>query len=106
MGCHHNVSLLSVPCNLVRLLLQVFDQNRMGSATPMQSPTDTHMTTPGSVANDAEREPSGCGLGLNVDVMVCRAEWYYHVGAYQVHAHLYSFVPCSCPTAINKYALC
>ena len=46
------------------------------------------MTTPGSVAKEAEREPPGCGLGLNVDVMVCRAEWYYHVGAYQVNMHV------------------
>ena len=50
----------------------------------MQSPGDTHMTTPGSVSQEAEREPSGCGLGANVDVLVCRAEWYYHMGAYQV----------------------
>ncbi len=50
----------------------------------MQSPSDTHMTTPGSVTQEAGREPSGCGLGANVDVLVCRAEWYYHVGAYQV----------------------
>jgi len=54
----------------------------------MQSPSDTHMTTPGSVSHEAEREPSGCGLGANVDVLVCRAEWYYHVGAYQVRACL------------------
>lgn len=72
----------------ILLVLQVFDHNRTGTATPMQSPTDTHMTTPGSVANEAEREPPGCGLGLNVDVMVCRAEWYYHVGAYQVSVHV------------------
>ena len=52
----------------------------------MQSPSDAHMTTPGSVSHEAEREPSGCGLGANVDVLVCRAEWYYHVGAYQVRA--------------------
>ena len=56
----------------------------MGTATPMQSPSDTHMTTPGSVSQDDGRESSGCGLGANVDVLVCRAEWYYHVGAYQV----------------------
>lgn len=75
-------------------MVQVFDQSRMGTATPMQSPTDTHMTTPGSVANEAEREPPGCGLGLNVDVMVCRAEWYYHIGAYQVTMHVCS-INCS-----------
>ena len=56
----------------------------------MQSPSDTHMTTPGSVSHEAEREPSGCGLGANVDVLVCRAEWYYHVGAYQVRACILS----------------
>ena len=50
------------------------------------------MTTPGSVANEAEREPPGCGLGLNVDVMVCRAEWYYHVGAYQVNLDVCSII--------------
>ena len=60
----------------------------------MQSPSDTRMTTPGSVSQEGEREPSGCGLGANVDVLVCRAEWYYHVGAYQVNnmspsAHLH-----------------
>ncbi|KAL0042944.1 hypothetical protein WJX79_004643 [Trebouxia sp. C0005] len=60
-----------------------YDHSRMGTATPMQSPSDTHMTTPGSVSHEGEREPSGCGLGANVDVLVCRAEWYYHVGAYQ-----------------------
>ena len=65
-------------------MLQIFDQSRKGSATPMQSPTDTPMTTPGAVTNDTDHEPSGCGLGLNVDVMVCRAGWYYHIGAYQV----------------------
>lgn len=72
-------------------MVQVFDQNRTGTATPMQSPADTQMTTPGSVASEAVREPSGCGLGLNVDVMVCRAEWYYHVGAYQVcvYSHIW-----------------
>lgn len=59
------------------------DHTRLGTATPMQSPSDTHMTTPGSVSREAEREPCGCGLGANVDVLVCRAEWYYHVGAYQ-----------------------
>lgn len=73
---------------LCLVVVQVFDQNRTGTATPMQSPTDTQMTTPGSVANEAVREAPGCGLGLNVDVMVCRAEWYYHVGAYQVSVHV------------------
>ncbi len=70
--------------NLLVCLIQAYDRTRMGTATPMQSPSDTHMTTPGSVSHEAEREPSGCGLGANVDVLVCRAEWYYHVGAYQV----------------------
>ena len=80
----HCLLFLSIFGTTRSTVLQVFDQSRMGTATPMQSPTDTHMTTPGSVGNEADREPSGCGLGLNVDVMVCRAEWYYHVGAYQV----------------------
>lgn len=35
---------------------------------------------------DAENAgKGGCGLGGNLDVSVCRAEWYYHLGAYQVH---------------------
>ena len=76
---------------------QVFEQSRMGTATPMQSPADTHMTTPGSASNGPEREPSGCGLGLNVDVMVCRAEWYYHVGAYQVWLAQPGLCFCSSP---------
>ena len=25
----------------------------------------------------------GCGLGNNLDVAVCRAEWLFHQGAYQ-----------------------
>ncbi|CAL8472035.1 g11577 [Coccomyxa elongata] len=33
---------------------------------------------------DAENAgKGGCGLGGNLDVSVCRAEWYFHLGAYQ-----------------------
>lgn len=30
----------------------------------------------------------GCGLGGNLDVAVCRSEWYFHLGAYQARMHL------------------
>ncbi len=33
---------------------------------------------------DAENSgKGGCGLGGNLDVAVCRAEWYFHLGGYQ-----------------------
>ena len=107
--------------NLLVCLLQADDHTRLGTATPMQSPSDTHMTTPGSVSREAEREPCGCGLGANVDVLVCRAEWYYHVGAYQVRACILSAcricmqicmrlseisVNCNCVTKLFNFGRC
>lgn len=63
---------------------QAYDQSRSSTATPMQSPPDVNMATPGSASHRTEANETGCGLGANIDVLVCRAEWYYHVGAYQV----------------------
>lgn len=37
----------------------------------------------GSEAAGAPARP-GCGLGGNLDVAVCRAEWLLHQGAFQV----------------------
>ena len=30
----------------------------------------------------------GCGLGGNLDVAVCRADWLFHLGAYQARPAL------------------
>ena len=36
------------------------------------------------LVDDAENSgKGGCGLGGNLDVSVCRAEWYFHLGGYQ-----------------------
>ena len=67
-----------------RFGMQAYDHSRSSTATPMQSPPDINMATPGSASHRAEADETGCGLGANIDVLVCRAEWYYHVGAYQV----------------------
>jgi len=37
----------------------------------------------GGEASGAPARP-GCGLGGNLDVAVCRAEWLLHQGAFQV----------------------
>lgn len=47
---------------------------------------------------DAENSgKGGCGLGGNLDVTVCRAEWYFHLGAYQAwRSHYTPLYLCSC----------
>ena len=77
--------------------MQAYDHSRSSTATPMQSPPDVNMATPGSAAHRGEADQTGCGLGANIDVLVCRAEWYYHIGAYQVpKASLQQGVHCFC----------
>lgn len=81
--CHSLYGL--VICDRCLVHTQAYDHSRNSTAIPMQSPADVNMATPNSESHGPAANQPGCGLGDNIDVLVCRAQWYYHVGAYQVN---------------------
>jgi hypothetical protein len=49
-----------------------------------------------ALTEDEEAENAGrggCGLGGNLDVAVCRAEWFFHLGAHQAWPPLFLLAP-------------
>ena len=73
---------------LFELALETQEGGADGNGTQMMQEDD--------LDEDAENAgKGGCGLGGNLDVSVCRAEWYFHLGAYQVRTTHLTAMPLS-----------
>ncbi|KAK9823965.1 hypothetical protein WJX72_006697 [[Myrmecia] bisecta] len=73
-----------------------------GLASAEGGGADVVMRGPADDAEEAALGP-GCGLANNLDVLVCRAEWYYHLGAFRECYQLTSSVLESDPYAMEAF---